>query len=300
MASTCKNCEAPADLTICWTCAKTLRRHLIGDTDEVGLPWLIARLHESAYGEAKIGRISQRVGGQGETPGLPLNMYAARILREITGQINMWIGLATVPPDFIGPLPAGVWRAGRDGVVTDLARNIPAIMARGDAHGILRRLAAMRAEAMRAIDLPPDMRYVGPCPATFAEGKSKGERCAVGLYVERGDTVAICPRCKTPHDVEDMQAAALAKVDDEPRTAADMLRLLKYLGREVSKSTFYKHIGPVQPRVYLHTDGRRNQRHEDKASALYAYSDIVAALDAADEREQAAKDKRRNRRKGAA
>ncbi|WP_421842632.1 hypothetical protein [Mycobacterium sp.] len=57
--------------------------------------------------------------------------------------------------------------------------------------------------------------------------------------------------------VRGFTAAALDRVDDEPKSAADMLRLLRWLGREVPRSQFYHLIARVPARMYLQRDGRR-------------------------------------------
>jgi hypothetical protein len=299
MSNTCANCTAPADLTICWTCAKTLRRHLVGDSDDLGLVWYITRLRESAYGESRIGRVKQRVGGQGETPAPPFNWNAAKVLRKIERNLADWLGASTVAPSFIGPLQPGIWRAGASisirAIIDELARNIATLMARPDAGDIMHTLDRLRADAEKAIDLPPDLQYVGPCPTVHTDGAKADQQCSVGLYVEREDDIIRCPRCKTIHDVTDLRQAALDRVDDEPKSASEMLRLLKWLERPIpAKSTFYKLVGRIPPRMYLHRDGKLNHLDAAGATPLYAYSEVVSALDAFDE---AASDRRGKRQK---
>ncbi|AYN57249.1 LamD-like protein [Mycobacterium phage BoostSeason] len=261
----CANCKGRSELTVCWPCGKAIRRQLVGTAEEPGLAWLIDRLQESAYGEAKIGRLAPKVSGQGERPGLPLNAKAAELLRDILRRLHKWS-------------EGALWRLPAAAQAAMMADNVPRLMARDDAAEILRELLRLRAAAERAIDLPPDLQYVGTCPSVFADGPRKGEACAVGLYVERGESTVNCPRCKTPSVVEDLQRTALERVDDEPKTAADMYRLLRWLGREVPRSSFYVLVRRVPARMYLHRDGRRNLVQQDGSQPLYAYSEVVAAI----------------------
>lgn len=289
-AKECANCKAETDLVVCWPCGKQIRRQLAGEGDDTPpLWWYIDRLNESAYGEAKLARMRAKVSGQGETPGLPLNTRAAKLLHDMTEKLHDWsIGVlgASAVAAYAGPSVAAQSLAGDMGKLMNYAL----------AAQMLRDLQRMRTDAERIIDLPPDLQYVGTCPTVHEQGQRAGEICGVGLYVERGETVAKCPRCKMPSVVEDLQRVALDRVDDEPKTAADMWRLLKWLGRDVPRSSFYRLVGRVPARMFLQPDGRRNMRDEPESTPLYAYSDVVAMLDANDAERDAQREAGRRKR----
>src|SRR5262249_36698352 len=162
-----------------------------------------------------------KVSGQGEQPGLPLNSRASTVLRDLLQRLDAWPREVFMRRDPL-PVPPGA-------AAEYLAANVSAFMGFSGAAGMVRDLLRLREAGERAIDLPPDLQYVGPCPSVFADGPRQGETCGVGLYVERGAATVKCPRCKIDSVVEDLQADALDRVDDEPKCAADMFRLLRWL-----------------------------------------------------------------------
>ncbi len=279
----CGHCSAETPSRICWGCAKLLRRQL------AELPWLLRRLHESAYGEAKVARKGgPRVSTGERLPSLPLNARAADHMRDAARLVDWCEQVDAVrQPD-------------AERAAHRLATIVGVAMMHPYAADAVRWALKWRQDAERIIDLPPDVQYAGPCQAVVSETAPlpsgavvavESGRCGATLYVDAEALDVTCPRCETYWRVEDLQRQALARVDDRPRTAADMWRLFKFLGRDVPRSSFYALMARVEATGDCNADGL----------PLYAYSAVVAALDARDaaeaERKAAGKAKRGRPRK---
>ncbi|QFP94857.1 hypothetical protein SEA_MARSHAWN_71 [Mycobacterium phage Marshawn] len=289
----CLHCSREADsfLFVCWNCAKTLSRQL----NEV--PWLLRRLHESAYGEANVARKGGPRVSQGEClPSLPLNGRAADLLRDADRLASMAEQLAGYRLPFLGT-PTAAEQAARY-----LATLPGQVMFYPYAADALRWVLQWVADATTAIDLPPDLQYAGPCQTPRTEDVIEGGvvirtllvgQCGAPLYVDTRLADVECWRCGTSWRVDDLQRQALARVDDRPRTAADMWRLFKFLGRDVPRSTFYRMMTAVEAHGY-----------DPAGLPVYTHSSVVAALDARDAAEAArlaaGKAKRGRPRKAAA
>lgn len=282
----CRHCSAEALTPLCWQCTRMLRRQL------VEVPWLLRRLQESAYGEAKVARKGgPRVSTGERLPSLPLNMRAADMLRDAARLVSWVEQVAGVDQggahDPVRVESAARWLASEPG----------AMMTHPWAPEALGWVLQWRDDAERVVDLPPDTQYAGPCQGWLdipadesnectcamteaslhgcaAHGVTRRERCGTPLYVDAEALAVECHRCGASWCVEDLQRQALARVDEtQPRTAADMWRLFKLVGREVSRSTFYKLMTTVEAHGYA-ADG----------SPVYLYGKVVEALDAADRR----------------
>ncbi|WNM68366.1 hypothetical protein SEA_TIERRA_77 [Mycobacterium phage Tierra] len=287
----CLHCSVPSQPFLCWTCTKLLRRIL----SEV--PWLMRRLHESAYGEAKVAKAGLRVSTGERLPSLPLNARAADMMRD-AARLVAWA------EQVVGLDPAHVAQSDAPEYAARSLAAEPGAMGRHPwAPDALRWALQWQQDAERVIDLPPDQAYAGPCQAWRVERVENhrgevvreirtDERCGTPLYVDAEDLVATCYRCGSTWRVEELQREALDRVDDTPRTAADMFRLFKMLGRDVPRSTFYRLMTKVEAVGYR--DG----------FPVYAYSAVSAAVDererAAAERAAAGKAKRGRPRKAAA
>lgn len=258
--NTCKHCGGAAGMVICWDCAKLLRKYF------AEIPWYVARLRESAYGEAKTSRPGLRVSTGERLPSLPLNERAAGLLRDANTRLGEMVRQVVADER---------WDASN--AARALQADIGKVMAYPHAGDALAWAIKWRQDAIRVVDLPPDMQYAGPCQQMqYDDVECGGDvidmiargRCGASLYVEADELVVTCPRCGTLWPVERLQRLALAQVDDSPRTAADMWRLLKLVGRDVKRSTFYK----LMTRVEAHS-----MRGD---TPLYTYSTVVTALDA--------------------
>ncbi|UTN93270.1 MerR-like helix-turn-helix DNA binding domain protein [Mycobacterium Phage Sunflower1121] len=284
----CLHCSAPSQPFLCWTCTKLLHRVL----SEV--PWFLRRLHESAYGEAKVAKAGLRVSTGERLPSLPLNARAADMMRD-AARLVAWA------EQVVGLDPAHSAQSDAPEHAARCLAAEPGAMQRHPwAPDALRWVLQWRADAETVIDLPPDQAYAGPCQAERAEQivdqagdvvreVSSGVPCGTPLYVDAVALDVTCYRCGAYWRVEDLQRKALAQVDDTPRTAADMFRVFKMLGRDVPRSTFYRLMTEVEAVGYR--DG----------FPVYTHSSVAAALDARDraaaERAAAGKAKRGRPRK---
>ncbi|AIM50403.1 hypothetical protein PBI_OMNICRON_70 [Mycobacterium phage Omnicron] len=262
----CGHAGMPAGLAICWDCAKLLRKYL------AEVPWYVARLRETAYGEAKTGRPGLRVSTGEKLPSPKLNERAAGLLRDANIRLGEMVRQVIADEK---------WDASNS--ARALQSEIGRLMVYPYAADAITWAIGWRQDAERVIDLPPDLKYAGPCQAMRYDEyrEANGEpvrqgqrsRCNAALYVDERDQTATCPRCGTLWTVEMLQRKALTRVDESPKSAADMWRLLKLCGRDVPRSSFYR----LMQRVEAHSvvDG----------TPMYTYSSVVAALD---EQERAA------------
>ncbi|AOZ61404.1 hypothetical protein SEA_DRHAYES_73 [Mycobacterium phage DrHayes] len=275
----CRHCGAEALTPLCWSCTRMLRRQL------VEVPWLLRRLQESAYGEAKVARKGgPRVSTGERLPSLPLNTRAADMLRDAARLVSWWEQVSGVDRgglhDAARVEAAARWLSGEPG----------AMMSHPWAPEALGWVLQWRQDAERVIDLPPDLQYAGPCQAICFDEAGHEVECSTPLYVDSEALAVDCYRCGMSWRVEDLQRQALDRVDEaEPRTAADMWRLFKLIGRDVPRSTFYRLMTGVEACGYR--DGY----------PTYTYGAVVAALDEYDrkaaERRAAGKAKRGRPRK---
>lgn len=251
----CLNCAAPVDDSqICWSCSKVLRRLLRG------VPWLLERLHETAYGQGKTAREKLRVSGEGEKPGLPLNMRAADVRRDLIRLLAVEAAAPwSVPVDFVGPLQRWQWRwsAWAPGL-SQMVDNSATLMFAPGVDVVLDRLRTLCEEGERLIDLPGDSHYYGPCP-----------QCASGLCADADDTSpeVKCGGCMWAWPIDWVRDNALQSANRQQYSAADCLRLVRVLGRDVARSSFYALLTQVQPSEIV---GDR---------VWYRLGDVVEALD---------------------
>ncbi|WP_306357434.1 MULTISPECIES: hypothetical protein [unclassified Nocardia] len=104
----------------------------------------------------------------------------------------------------------------------------------------------------RVVDLPPDLRYLGPCPGILRDGST----CAAELLAERTVDWVRCRRCRTQHDVRTLERAAASAADEYLYTLGEVLRILAAVGEPVPRTTLYRwrREGKIEPRGWLHAD----------------------------------------------
>ncbi|ASR85957.1 hypothetical protein SEA_PEANAM_75 [Mycobacterium phage Peanam] len=287
----CLHCGAPVQPFLCWSCVRMLHRQL------AEVPWLLRRLQESAYGEAKVAKRGLRVSAGERLPSLPLNTRAADLLRDAARLVRWSEQVAGADSQGVATPDAC------EGAARYLSSVPGRVMMHPYAPDALKWVLQWRSDAERVIDLPPDTQYAGPCQEWRTEkivDANTGEvvrevrtgRCGTPLYVDAEAPTVTCHRCGTVWAVEVLQRQALARVDEaQPRTAAEMWRLLKLVGRDVPRSSFYKLMVGVEAHGYR--DGL----------PVYTWGAVTAALDARDaaeaERRAAGKAKRGRPRKPA-
>jgi len=242
-----------------------LRDALVGRDDVPGLEWMLSRLEEAAYGLTKIGSAGDQTPG-GSSGGLVLNEAAAGLLHEIDRAVAGWV-LDLEPSSE----PFGRARAG----CLYLSYKLGELLNMEHVAAILKTVEAFNARALALINRPPSV-YCGPCESL----RDSGERCGTELWAEDTDTRWVeCRRCGTTVDVEAIRARLLERVADEVQSADNWYSILRWLGRELPRKVYNAALVGVNPRMYLQPDGRRNQRNDAESVPLYAYGDVVAALD---------------------
>lgn len=270
MSARCAHCSASVDddaVVLCWGCVQSLRR-MLSD-----LPWLRARLNESAYGLAKVARKGgPRVSTGERLPSPAFNDRAAHVLRDLA-RLSWWADQVE-----------GVDRPGRDPLAAaGYLRGVPGRVARHAwAADALAWLKKWRGEADRLIDLPPDLRYVGRCQAVSVDDDA-GE-CGAALYVEDGWSSVVCPRCGCRWAADELQGRALDRVGAQVRTAGEWWRIFRGLGRDVPRSSFYAMCAKLPQSVGA------------GGVPVFSHAAVVAALDERDAAEAACKAEGRARR----
>ncbi len=106
------------------------------------------------------------------------------------------------------------------------------------------RFEVLRADALRVVDRPPDLVYLGICSHPAKEGKPfevrrhgrvvRYNECPEDIYADADATVIDCPRCKTTHSVEHRRDVLLVALNDQLAAAADIARGLPALGLAVT------------------------------------------------------------------
>lgn len=219
----CQNCEAPTESTICWACVRLLRRQL------AELPWYLARLRESAYGQAKLAARGAVKAVTCDTPGLPLNSRASELLVTAT----LWLGdhaRNLLPASFDGAR-AELYAAG-------LSQLTGVLMMYPFAGSMVEAVADLLAKCERLVDLPPERALAGLCP-----------NCAAAVYVDRdaGRATAECAACGLQWPIAELRGRGVEEIGNELRSAADMYRVSKFAGYEVPRATFYRIVARLEP-----------------------------------------------------
>jgi hypothetical protein len=241
----------------------------MGRDDVPGLEWMISRLEEAAYGQTKIGTGNDQESGESSDFLVLFNEAAAELLHQIDRSVAGWV--QDLEPD---SAPFGRARAG----VIFLAYKLGDLLALSHVAAILKTVEKYNAQVLKMVNRPPSV-YCGPCESVL----DSGERCGTELWAEDTDTRWVeCRRCGTSADVEEIRAKLLERVRDEVQTLKNWYVVLRWIGRDIRLKDFNESMMGVQPRVWLQPDGRRNQRSGDGAIPLFAYSQVIDALDAAE------------------
>lgn len=264
----CRACDArhSAGGFICWTCAVRLRDALVGRDDVPGLEWMIRRLEEAAYGQA--GKVGGARGKDDVYP-MELNQAAADLLHEIDRAVSGWV--RDLEPE---SEPFGRARAG----AIFMSYRLGDLLGLSHVASILKTVERFNAQVLKMVNRPPSV-YCGPCESVL----DSGDRCGTELWAEDSDTRWVeCRRCGTHADVDEIRSRLLERVKDEVQSLKNWYVVLRWIGRTVQLKAFNEAMVGVQPRVWLQTDGRRNQRSGAGAIPLYSYGDVIDALDAAE------------------
>lgn len=128
-----------------------------------------------------------------------------------------------------------------------IAHNLPAVRRYPHAGALYGGIEGVVVDARKAIDQPPDLTYVGPCP-----------RCSNELFAEVDSPSAWvrCRRCGDQFDTEKVTMAAVVKARDRLATIPKIATHLEAIGLPVSRSTLHtwKRRGRMKIRGFLHRD----------------------------------------------
>lgn len=102
--------------------------------------------------------------------------------------------------------------------------------------------------ALRVVDRPPDLVYLGICSMDIQVDGQPAE-CDADLYAEWGNDHARCRKCKHQHDVKNRQAVLRVAVKDQLATASDIARGLSGMDIAVTAERIrqWKHRGRLVP-----------------------------------------------------
>ncbi|MCI2424112.1 hypothetical protein MOQ72_42625 [Saccharopolyspora sp. K220] len=211
------------------------------DADLAAVADLVAELDTTIIRQARTG---QRVGARPTEEPLPFNTSASEIRDDLRNVLSTWVRDLW---EIYGPrrqVPTGEVAADGTPVVAaeldslDLAdelpdmaawlRRHPSWIAPHQAAGeLVDEILDAIGRARRAIDLPPELVYCGPCPV-----------CGTDLYARPDRGTVVCRGCEERHEVTERREVLLDLARDQLATAAEIARALPgLLGRELSANT---------------------------------------------------------------
>jgi hypothetical protein len=223
---------------LCGTCTSRLLNDLNA------LPGLLGDLDDAITRQVRIG------GGAGkrtdDTP-LPVNLAASEVMDVARSTLLAWV--LTIEDGDLGEWVDGCWckpyRAcpGRRWVTLAddlrawcrwLAGRIERIRRHEEAVMLADEIADARHVVQRAVDLPPERRYLGVC-----------EVCGADLYAVKGASIAVCGRCQrltgdpSAVNVEARRSQISASMVDMLAPKSEVLGYVRWqLGIKVPDGTF--------------------------------------------------------------
>lgn len=254
----CAECERPvADARLCKTCGDTIVTSLLE------VPSLLAELEITRAGLGRTAAASAG-GRSAETP-LPVRatefrttMQGDRALARLEATVHGWTRVLAeelgVTPFIDGPHLLDLVRErrgdiGRDPTIVPLtlpsqleqaavwlAGHRHQLRAHEAAHELLCEISGAIAGLRHLVDRPIERRYLGPCPATLTDGRS----CGGELRAQRGASWVRCGRCRTQHEVAEIEKTARAAAENLAYTLADLVQVTTSVGQPVAKSTLYR------------------------------------------------------------
>ncbi|MFE2998687.1 hypothetical protein ACFXG4_27255 [Nocardia sp. NPDC059246] len=126
----------------------------------------------------------------------------------------------------------------------------------------------------RAIDRPADLLPLGPCSAELADGSS----CGYELRADREATWVRCRRCRSQHEVRELQRKAADGIEDQLYTLPQLRRILPALGTPVGKTTLYRWAQErrIEPRGWQHGNRITDHQISDDDRQVYRLGDVRA------------------------
>jgi hypothetical protein len=232
----------PDEGTLCWTCTETVEVHL-GQ-----LVALVGDLEVTRTRQARLG-----LGGpRGKGSELPLMWHegASRAIDLLAQDVAGWVDrLAQVEGE---------------GLVRDLkllCASMAKIRLANWAPEMARGVETHTARAMRVLDRPEEVRYLGPCP---------GAGCGEDLYVLEHDEWVRCGACSEMWNVEERRADVLGQLGDVLVGAKALAEVLTGMtGEKVSHDRV--RVWASRGRILAHG-------HDRKGRPVYRVGDGVALL----------------------
>lgn len=269
----CAACGAQSELYLCGDCGDEMRTKLLG------LPALMDRLNDSAYGLTRMGDSVRHRAPGSQVP--MWNASAIDLLESVTLVLRRWAtdialrhGLAVSPP-VTWHRPIEEYRPTASDHAVFLAAHVAELQKSpgvGDLAGELQKFVR---SALRAINRPVPPMFCGPCPSLDDDR----HECGTRLMAKRGAPTVVCPTCRQEYRVEKLVNELLARADSFRATIGEQHRMLGMLGIQVDLSTLYRWADPraglIKPAGYLRKDGRRiGTTRQDGDTPLYRVSDV--------------------------
>jgi hypothetical protein len=216
---TCPACGAEtADGCLCGTCTGRLLNDLNA------LPGLLGDLQDAITRQVRIG---DRGGKRTDATPLPVNLAAVEVMDVARSTLLAWV--LTIEDGDLGGL-ADDPRAWCRWLVDRIER----IRGHAECAMLADEIADVRHVVHRAVDLPPERRYLGVC-----------EVCGADLYAAKGASSVVCGRCQRltgdapTIDVEARRSQISASMVDMLAPKSEVLGYVRWrLGIEVPDGTF--------------------------------------------------------------
>lgn len=275
MTLACPTCggRMPGHRRVCRPCDDGL------DRDLVSVPGLAADLDLALSRQTRLGRHSGGAARPADS-GLSWDERARQAEQHLRAILVGWVRLLndSVNHDYAGPacptyphrscrylrlgrLPADTLPA----IAAWLTRHRQALLAHPAAEAIEEIRQAVR-QSRRAIDLPPEYWFAGPCNTPAEDGDAL---CQADLYAQHGAHQIRCRSCGAAHDLAYRLAWVMWRAEDHLGTATEIARAL---------SSFGEHVTAAAVRGYAHRD-RLLQRGVNRAGhPFYRLGDVIALL----------------------
>lgn len=202
-------------------------------------------------------RRATRYGARSERPSsstpVVFNTAASDLAHEVRDVCMSWMTLVCEVRHVPRPHPSEWTAAGLAGWladhVVDLAQVEPAF-------DCLEEMRELHARALRMIDRPEEMEFVGPC-----QSETPGVECD-GVYARRGSDTRSCSECGVCVDVPAVMEATRARLEETLFTESELVAALRVaLGRTIPRQTIHSWV----------TSGRLTDR-----SGRFKLADAVA------------------------
>jgi hypothetical protein len=244
--------------------------------DLIAVPWLLDHL---AITLARLDRILASVGHTATAAApLPVRWRAVQAAVTLRHTLAPWArrvaeqrGLVC---DLVDDQVAGFARW--------LACHIVYVRQCGDAGELVDEVRYAINQVRRAIDLPPDLFYGGPCDTCGAD-----LYCGADRQGRPTASVIRCRECHQRYDVADRRAWLLNEARDYLATATEIAQALPAMyGHDLSVNTVRCWIarGQLLPRAWLHGGQVHTQRQSDRDRPLCRIGDVIDLARRRDER----------------